>query len=53
VIAALFALLLSLRSPREVDASQPPQVRYAAPAEARPDRTSSIGFIRLVAWEPE
>lgn len=44
-----FVAISSMRLPREVDASQPPQVHYAAPADAKPDRTSAIGFIRIVA----
>jgi hypothetical protein len=53
LIAVLFALLLSLRIPRDADAGAPPQVHYAAPADSPPDRTSAVGFIRLVVWEPE
>jgi hypothetical protein len=52
LIALLFALLLSLRIPRDADASQPPQVHYAAPADAPPDRTSSMVLVRFVATEP-
>lgn len=51
IVGAMFAAFLalsSMRIPREVDASQPPQVHYAAPAESQPDRTSAVGFVQVV-----
>jgi len=53
ILAALLVLLLATASVSEAEVKRVDPSHYAAPAESRPDRTSAIGFIRVVAWEPE
>lgn len=51
MLAAMFFLLLATARVSEAEIKRVDPSHYAVPAESRPDRTSAIGVIRVVAAE--